>query len=191
VISGLRAAGTESSGYVGLGAGQMSLYNFQSTVVAGINDHSALAFNFAPPGSGGPNQPAAVSTAYINTGPIKSLGTLGGASAFATALNNSNEVVGWSKTASGAQHAFLYANGTMQDLNLLIPAASGITLVSAVGIDAAGDIVAYGTNASGQMNEYYLTPAEVPAPEPGMLAVMSVMIVAFAAHAAHRRARIR
>jgi probable HAF family extracellular repeat protein len=188
VISDPRAAGLESSGYVGLGAGPMSEYNFQSAVVAGVNDHASLVFNFAPPGSGGPNQPAAVFTAYLNSGTI---GTLGGASAFATALNNSNDVVGWSQIASGAEHAFLYAGGTMQDLNLLIPAASGITLVTAAGIDAAGDIVAYGTNASGQMNEYYLAPAEVPAPEPGMLAIMSVMVVAFAVHTARRRARVR
>jgi probable HAF family extracellular repeat protein len=188
VISNPRAAGLESSGYVGFGAGPMSDYNFQSAVVAGVNDHASLVFNYSLPGSGGPNRPAAVFTAYLNSGTI---GTLGGASAFATALNNSNDVVGWSQTASGAQHAFLYASGTMQDLNLLIPATSGITLVTAAGIDAAGDIVAYGTNASGQMNEYYLAPAEVPAPEPGMLAVMSVMIVALAVHTAHRRACAR
>ena len=188
VISNPRGDGLESSGYVFLGAGPISNLNFQSTVVAGLNNGSGIAFNFAPPGSGGPNRPAAVFTAYLNSRPI---GTLGGASAFATALNNSNDVVGWSLTASGAQHAFLYTGGTMQDLNLLIPATSGITLVTAAGIDAAGDIVAYGTNASGQMNEYYLAPAEVPAPEPGMLAVMSVMIVALAVHTAHRRACAR
>ena len=49
------------------------------------------------------------------------LGTLGGGNSVAAALNNANDVVGWSQIASGAQHAFLYMNGTMQDLNLMIP----------------------------------------------------------------------
>ena len=45
----------------------------------------------------------------------------------------------------------------------------------AVGIDSAGDIVAYGTNSSAQMQEYLLTPAEVPAPEPGTLAIWGLI----------------
>lgn len=68
----------------------------------------------------------------------------------------------------------------MRDLNLLIPPLSGVTLTSAVGIDAAGDIVAYGTNARGQTHEYLLTPAESPVPEPSSLAVMSLAIAAVA-----------
>ena len=90
-------------------------------------------------------------------------------------------MVGWSQIASGAQHAFLYSNGTMQDLNLLIPPLPGITLTSAVGIDAAGEIVAFGTDASGQTNEYFLTPLESAVPEPSSLAIMGLMIVAVAA----------
>jgi probable HAF family extracellular repeat protein len=112
---------------------------------------------------------------------------LGGADGVANALNNSDQVVGWSQTASGAQHAFLYTQGTMRDLNLLIPPLSGITLVSAVGIDSAGDIVAYGTNASGQMGEYYLTPVEVPSPEPGTLAIWGLIAAAAGARLAARR----
>ena len=108
-----------------------------------------------------------------------SLGSLGGTNGVAYALNNSNQVVGWSQIASGAQHAFLYSNGTMQDLNLLIPPLSGVTLTSAVGIDSAGEIVAFGTGASGQTNEYLLTPLETSVPEPCTLAVFTVMIAAF------------
>ena len=58
------------------------------------------------------------------------LGGLGGPNGIANALNNSNQVVGWSQLSGGAQHAFLYSNGAMQDLNLLIPPLSGITLVA-------------------------------------------------------------
>ena len=79
----------------------------------------------------------------------------------------------------------------MQDLNLLIPPLSGITLVSAVGIDAEGDIVAYGTNSSGQMHEYYLTPLESPVPEPGTLAVFALGIFALVAQRARSRRRAK
>ena len=43
---------------------------------------------------------------------------------FATAINDRGQVVGWSRTAAGPTHAFLYSHGTMTDLNSLIPADS-------------------------------------------------------------------
>jgi hypothetical protein len=60
--------------------------------------------------------------------------------------------------------------------HLLIPPLSGITLTSAVGIDSAGEIVAFGTDASGQTNEYLLNPLESNVPEPSTLAVFTVTI---------------
>jgi probable HAF family extracellular repeat protein len=115
-------------------------------------------------------------------------GTLGGGSAAASALNNSNQVVGWSQTTSGATHAFLYSNGAMQDLNLLIPPLSGITLISAGAIDSAGDIVAYGTNATGQTEEYLLSPRQfTPAPEPTTLALLSTSIAGWLLREARKR----
>jgi probable HAF family extracellular repeat protein len=45
------------------------------------------------------------------------LGTLGGAAAVPLAMNDSGDVVGYSLTADGKQHAFLWSNGAMQDLS--------------------------------------------------------------------------
>jgi probable HAF family extracellular repeat protein len=153
--------------------------------VAGINDHGVIATtqSMLPGTTTTPYLYASNSSSQIN------LGNLGGANGVANALNNSNQVVGWSQIASGAQHAFLYSNGTLQDLNLLIPPLAGITLTSAVGIDAAGDIVAYGTNASGQSHEYLLTPAESPVPEPSSLAGMTLAIAALAIRQFRHRAK--
>ena len=158
--------------------------------VAGLNDHAVIAYNVygTPPAS--PTIPGATWTPYISVpGAGVSLGSLGGTVAFANALNNSNQVVGSSQISGVALHAFLYATGFMRHLNRLIPPLSGITLTSAVGIDAAGDIVAYGTNASGQSHEYLLTPAESPVPEPTSLAVMSLAIAAFAVRQVRHRAK--
>ena len=58
----------------------------------------------------------------------------------AFAMNNSGTVVGTS-----ANHAVVWQNGQIYDLDNLIPADSGWTLTSATGINDAGDIVGYGT----------------------------------------------
>jgi probable HAF family extracellular repeat protein len=77
---------------------------------------------------------------------MRSLGSfLGGNYTIAFGINNLGQVVGTSTTAVGASHAFIWtANGGMRDLNDLIPDASRILLVSAVGINDRGQIIAYG-----------------------------------------------
>ena len=47
------------------------------------------------------------------------LGTLGGLESFAYRINDSGQVVGVADTSSGVEHAFLYSNGTMNDLGML------------------------------------------------------------------------
>jgi len=152
--------------------------------VAGINDHQVIATTEI--NGKGIHVPYLQGAGGTNTGAID-LGNLGGSDAVANALNNSSQVVGWSQIASGAQHAFLYANGTMRDLNLLIPSASGITLTTAVGIDGSDQIVAYGTNSSGQTEEFLLTPLAPPVPEPSTLAMFGLVILALAARQARSR----
>jgi probable HAF family extracellular repeat protein len=44
------------------------------------------------------------------------LPTLGGPTTTATAINNNGDIVGYAQTATFAQHGFLYRNGTMTDL---------------------------------------------------------------------------
>ena len=69
----------------------------------------------------------------------------------------------------------------MQDLNAMIPTSANITLVDAVGIDGSGRIVAYGTDSSGQTDEFLLTPLEAPVPEPSTLVIFGLVIAAMAA----------
>ena len=71
---------------------------------------------------------------------MQDLGTLPGASGSeARGINASGAVVG----GSGG-HAFLYGNGSMTDLNDLLPPNSGWTLTAATAINDAGQIVGYG-----------------------------------------------
>jgi probable HAF family extracellular repeat protein len=46
------------------------------------------------------------------------LGTLGGNTAVPVALNDKGQVVGYSTTASGEEHAFVWENGSMRDLGV-------------------------------------------------------------------------
>ena len=72
------------------------------------------------------------------------LGTLGGTSSNATAVNSAGQLVGYSTTASGATHAFLYSGGTLTDLGTL---GGGYSFATAV--NASGEVVGYSDTAQG------------------------------------------
>ena len=74
-------------------------------------------------------------------GTMQDLGTLGGAGAGASSINDSGQVVGEAVTGTGGIAAFLYSGGTMQDLNNLIAPGSDWRLQSAAGINNVVQIV--------------------------------------------------
>ena len=73
---------------------------------------------------------------------VVDLGTLGGSSSMALAINNAGLIVGQADTSSGASHPFLYnpANASMQDLGTF-----GGATGSATGINSAGQVVGWAT----------------------------------------------
>jgi|GEM_PF-4799287 len=73
---------------------------------------------------------------------VVDLGTLGGTSSMALAINNAGQIVGQADTSSGASHPFFYnpVTASMQDLGTL-----GGATGSATCINAAGQVVGWAT----------------------------------------------
>lgn len=84
------------------------------------------------------------------------------------AINNNGDIVGTYHITS--DHAFIYSDGKMKDLNTLIDPSSGWTLTSANDINTLGQIVGTGTNSYGQTHAYLL----MPTPEPSSLALLGM-----------------
>jgi probable HAF family extracellular repeat protein len=89
------------------------------------------------------------------------LKTLGGYTSFANGINDVDQVVGASqyqkKNATGPRHAFLWQNGTMTDMNTLLPRKSGWVLTNATTINNDGQIVGSGT-IGGQSHAFLMVP---------------------------------
>jgi probable HAF family extracellular repeat protein len=59
-------------------------------------------------------------------------------------LNNSGDIVGYSETANGLNaHAFLYHNGSLLDMNSLMPSNSSGTVSEAFAINNRGQVLCY------------------------------------------------
>ena len=110
-------------------------------------------------GMHGESRPLLFSIDASNARPRKrDLGTLGGSMGSAASVNNRGRVVGFSRTARGVGHAFIWDPQTgMQDLNLLIAANSGWVLFYAVDINDGGQIVGHGV-LHGKGANFLLTP---------------------------------
>ena len=121
---------------------------------------------------------------WTSSGGMQDPGTLPNYSyngTYATGINNNGQVVGYGENSRDIDHAFLYSNGTMIDLNSLIP--SGWTLNQATAINDNGLIVGYGVNPSGHTDAFLLTPI----PEPSTFALLGIGAISLLGFAWRRR----
>ncbi len=89
---------------------------------------------------------------------VTDLGTLGGTNSRAYAINDIDQVVGSADTASELQHAFVWKEGVMIDLNDLLPTDSGWELAEARDISEVGQIVGSGMSPNGKTHAFVLIP---------------------------------
>ena len=109
---------------------------------------------------------SSINSAHAVSYTIVDLGTLGGSYSSGYGINNSGQVVGESRTASGATVAFFYDGSRMLDLCLLSDCTSSgwSSFTAAYDINNNGDISGYGS-IGGQTHTFLLTNVSaVPVP---------------------------
>lgn len=98
---------------------------------------------------------------------LQDLGVLaGGIRSTGFGINSAGVVVGFSEVTGGAPHAFVH-DGTLRDLNtagVVTNLPVGWVLQQADKINDSGQIVGYGTNGSGDLHAFLLTPTGVTPP---------------------------
>jgi len=129
---------------------------------AAINDAGAVAGTAT-------NQDDDVLLAFLwKDGVISNLGTLNGDTcSIADAINSKRQVVGGSGfflpdffpgCTDTVEHAFVWENGTMVDLNAFVPPGSELTLNEAVFINDRGEISGFGTLPNGDPHAFVMIP---------------------------------
>jgi probable HAF family extracellular repeat protein len=104
-------------------------------------------------------------TVFSPNGTIQVLGSLGSGDAWANAINNPGDIVGFS-----GGHGFIYTNGKLFDLNnwsfrdTSNNPLTGWVVVSADGINDFGQIVGRASDPSGTVQIVLLTPAKFIVP---------------------------
>jgi probable HAF family extracellular repeat protein len=89
---------------------------------------------------------------------MKDLGTLpGDIWSWANNINNKGQAVGTSFPATGGR-AFIWQDGVMTDLNIMIPPGSPLYLDEAFGINDKGQIAGFGHLVNGEQRAYLLDP---------------------------------
>jgi probable HAF family extracellular repeat protein len=123
---------------------------------------------------------------WNSDGSIRDLGLLPGFTYFSIAygINASGQVVGVSRSSSYTEHAFIYSDGKMADLNDLIDSSSGWTLDFANAINDSGQIACHGTLGD-QHSLFVLTPI----PEPASLWLIGIAAASLIGCALRRRIR--
>ncbi|HEY2587485.1 MAG TPA: hypothetical protein VGI81_17195 [Tepidisphaeraceae bacterium] len=128
---------------------------------------------------------------FNGTGGLQDLGTLGGTDTRAYGINSAGEVVGISSTSGNvASHGFLYADGTLVDLNI-ITNAPGYVILGAVSINSSGQIAGTALSPSGVSHAIILTPTAVPSPAAAWMGLSTTALGVAALGMRRRRNRGR
>lgn len=167
--------------------GTMTLIAANESSGRDINDHGEVAGWFT-------NATGELRAFLYSAGTVRDLGSLGGSRSGASAVNNLGTVVGFADTAAGTR-AFVWIDGTMRDLNLLVVSGlkHGHVLHHAQSINDTGQIVAVSNlHPFAPSYAYRLDPVEafdVPAQSSQLLVATCVVVAAVGGMVLRRHAR--
>ncbi|MGH8047176.1 MAG: hypothetical protein ACREKL_08015 [Chthoniobacterales bacterium] len=117
---------------------------------------------------------------FYSNGVMTGLGPAGSSYSQADAIDTAGRIVGTFNTPHGS-HAFLYASGSLADLNSLISRSSGWKLGEATAINDFGLIVGTGT-INRRSRAFLLTPIDGTTPPPQIGFVRKTKITTSATH---------
>lgn len=169
-------------GYSAVASGELHVFGYDGTMVdlgllRGTLEQS-LGIPTEPEIFGGITDTDGYNLAIVNDGSVRELGTLGGRFSYALDTDPLGNIVGYAETSDLTQHAFLYRDNEMVDLNDLVSPLSGWVLRSASAINDQGQIVGYGT-LQGQTRAFLLSPTVQAVPEAGTgVAALAVVVAA-------------
>jgi probable HAF family extracellular repeat protein len=124
----------------------------ESTQVTGLNDSDEMIGIYEPPSG----LSGFIWSPVTRTTTLPGLPMQDWPSSLPLGINKSGQIVGYT-TKAGVPVAIVYQNGTVSNLNDLIPLNSGWYLEEAWGINNIGQIVGYGT-LNGVTRGFVLTP---------------------------------
>jgi len=110
------------------------------------------------------------SKSFLYSGGVMTALPVPSTESYAGDINDSGQVVGTMRAGGGSSnyHAYVYSGGVATNLNSLIPAGSGFHLISAQGINNAGQIVGYAYDSLGHYHAFLLNPNNVNTPSISM-----------------------
>jgi probable HAF family extracellular repeat protein len=118
----------------------------QTYAITDLGEVRTAALNASGQVAGDVHTPTGRRGVLVSGGVIVDLGTLGGPSSTAIALNDAGQVTGAVfPDSAGTQHAFLYSNGVMTDVGIL----AGGTGSTGLAINSAGDVAGMADNGIG------------------------------------------
>ena len=91
---------------------------------------------------------------------MTNLGTVDGDACSIAWFVRKGRAVGASGDCSNNLHAFLWENGSIVDLNSLVPAGSGVQLTNGDYINERGEITCDGVLANGDIHAFLLIPCD-------------------------------
>jgi len=133
----------------------------------GINNNGQIVGVYTPSGPPSTDASAGDHGFVLSNGVMTDLGTIAGGTTYEPwRINSSGQVVGWYKANGSVQHAFIYTNGKLQDLNTLVPTLpAGVVLSVATGISDDGYIVGVANMGNNLGNHaFLLTPTVTGTP---------------------------